>query len=190
MSKISYAGLNLKVDKSVNTFNFEGKDIEVLKYLDMESKYDLVMITLQKAEENGTYNPIKIDMYFHLHLIYMYTNLSFTDKQKENEPKIYDALKSSGFLDEFIDTISSDEYDYLFQMMNDTIDNYMNYRNTAGAVLQSIIQDLPRNAQAAADIVNNFDKSKYQEVIEFAQAANGGRNLSPIENTAVVSPIV
>ena len=39
----------------------------------------------------------------------------------------------------------------------------LTYRNTAGAVLQSVINDLPRNAQAAAEIVESFDKtnSKY-----------------------------
>ena len=44
-------------------------------------------------------------------------------------------------------------------------------------MLQSVIQDLPKNAQMAADIVNNFDKSKYQAVVDFATAANGGRNI-------------
>lgn len=80
MNKIAYSTLKLKTDDSVNTFEFQGKTIEVLKYLKIEDKYDLVMITLQKAEENGIYNQLKLDMFFHLHLVYMYTNLSFTDK--------------------------------------------------------------------------------------------------------------
>ncbi len=175
MNKIPYTTLKLKIDDSVNTFEFEGKTIEVLKYLKIEDKYDLIMITLQKAEENGVYNPIKLDIYFHLHLIYMYTNLSFTDKQRENELKLYDCLKSYGFMNQFLATIEEEEYNYLFEMMQETVNTYMNYRNTAGAVLQSIIQDLPKNAQAAADIVNSFDKEKYKSVIDFAQAANGGR---------------
>lgn len=182
MSKVSYANMKLKIDKQVDTFDFGGNKIEVLKYLPVEDKYDLIMITLQKAEENGAYNPLKIDIYFHLHLIYMYTNLSFTDKQKEDELKLYDCLKSSGFVDSFMDTLSNDEYNYLFEMMEETIENYMKYRNTAGAVIQSIIQDLPKNAQAAAEIVDSFDKDKFQAVIDFAQAANGGRPIKDITN--------
>ena len=88
MSKVSYANLKLKVDTSVDTFDFNNQTIEVLKYLPIEDKYDLIMITLQKAEEDGIYNDIKLDMYFHLNLVYMYTILSFTEKQKENEAKI------------------------------------------------------------------------------------------------------
>lgn len=177
MAKISYANLKLKVDKSVETFDFNENKIEVLKYLPIEDKRDLVEITLQKAEENGIYNPVLLDMYFHLHLVYMYTNLSFTDKQKENEPKIYDTLVSNGFFDKFFEVLDENEYRELMDYIEELKATILHYRNTAGAVLQSIIQDLPKNAQAAADIVQNFDPNKYQAVIDFATAANGGRNI-------------
>ena len=71
MAKVSYASLKLKVDKSIETFDFNENKIEVLKYLPIEEKYDLIMITLQKAEQDGIYNAALLDMYFHLHLIYM-----------------------------------------------------------------------------------------------------------------------
>lgn len=177
MGKVSYANLKLKTKTEVSVFNFCDQEIEVLNYLPINDKYDLVMITLQKAEEDGIYNPLLLDMYFHLHLVYMYTNLSFTDKQKENEQKIYDALMSNGFFDEFYGAFNEEEYDELMGYIEDLMDMTLTYKNTAGAVLQSIIQDLPKNAQAAADIVNSFDKTKYQEVINFATAANGGRNI-------------
>ena len=80
--KVSYANLKLKTKYEIKTFNFNNTEIEVKQYLPIEDKYDLVMITLQKAEENGIYNALKLDMYIHLHLVYMYTNLSFIEKQK------------------------------------------------------------------------------------------------------------
>ena len=126
-------------------------------------------------------------MYFHLHLIYMYTNLSFTDKQKENEAKIYDTLKSNGFIDNFLETINEDEYDFLFTMINDVMEYEMKYKNSAAAVIQSLIQDLPANAQAAAEIVNSFDPKQYQAVIDFATAANGGR---PIRGLRANMPVI
>ena len=79
-NKISYAKMNLKVDTTVNHFDFKGNEIEVLQYLPAADKYDFIMLTLQKSEEDGIYNENKLDMYFHLHLIYMYTNISFTEK--------------------------------------------------------------------------------------------------------------
>ena len=56
-------------------------------------------------------------------------------------------------------------------------EDMLKYKNTAGGVLQSLIQDLPRNAQMAAEIVDNFDKNKFQAVVDFATAANGGRKI-------------
>lgn len=175
MAKVSYANLKLKVDNSVETFDFNGNQIEVLQYLPVEDKYDLIMITLQKAKENGIYNDLKLDMYFALHIVYMYTNLSFTDKQKENEPKIYDTLKSNGFFDKLLPTIPESEYDDLIGSMKQIMQDELEYNTTAAAVIKNLISDLPTNAAAAAQIVDNFNPEKYQAVIDFATAANGNR---------------
>ena len=175
MAKVSYANLKLKTDNSVSTFKFKDQDIEVLNYLPISDKYDLIMITLQKADEEGIFNPVKLNMYFELNLVYMYTNLSFTDKQREDETKIYDNLKSNGFIDLFLETLNKDEFDDLFELINETMENYSKYRNTAAALIQSLITDLPKNAEVAKEIVENFDPEKYGQVVAFAEKANGGR---------------
>ena len=77
--KVSYANMKLKMNTDVNTFDFCGQKIEVLKYLPAQDKYDLLMITLQKSLENGIYNDFKLNFYFELNLVYMYTNISFTE---------------------------------------------------------------------------------------------------------------
>ena len=51
----------------------------------------------------------------------------------------------------------------------------LKYNTTAAAVIRSLITDLPKQAEAANKIIENFDKEKFQAVIDFAQAANGGR---------------
>ena len=177
MAKVSYANLKLKTSREVKTFKFGEYEIEVLQYLPIEDKYDLVMITLQKAEENGIYNPLMLDVFFHLNLIYLYSNISFTDKQKENEFKLYDAIKSNGLLDSFLEVFDEAEYEELLGHIEEIMDMMLTYKNTAGAVLQAVIQDLPKNAEAMRDILDNFDKTKFQSVIDFATAANGGRNI-------------
>lgn len=184
MAKVSYANLKLKVNKEVKTFNFMKQEIEVLQYLPIEDKRDLISIVCQNAEENGIYNALLVDTYFHLYLVYLYTNISFTDKQKDNEMKLYDALKSNGFFEEFLGAMNEDEYNELYNYIEETMEMNLEFKNTAGAVLQTIIQDLPRNAQIAADIVENFDKNKFKAVLDFAAAANGQRNIEnnePIE---------
>lgn len=178
MAKVSYANMKLKVNNEIKTFDFNGNEIEVLSYLPIEDKFDLVMITLQQSLINGIYNSVKLEMYFNLNLAYMYTNLSFTEKQKEDEEKIYNILKTNGFFNKMIETIPDDEYAELLGYIEEEIEKNMRYNTSAAAVIKSIVEDLPTQAQAAANIVNNFDKTKWQEVINFATAANGGR---PIE---------
>ena len=175
MAKVTYASLKLKTDDSVKIFKINDTEIEVLKYLPIEDKYDLISITLQNSKENGIYNPIKLDMYFHLYLVYMYTNINFTDKQKENESKLYDTLKSNGIIDSLLDTIEESEYNDLISFMEEQVEWELKYTTTAASLISKIVDDLPKNAQAAMDIVENFDKTKFQEVVDFAQAANGGR---------------
>ena len=181
MAKVSLTSLKLKTKKDVSTFEFCGNTIEVLNYLPVEDKYDLISITAQKAEEDGIYNPLLLDMYFHLHMIYMYTNLSITPKQKEDEMKLYDILFSNGFLTKFLETIDEDEYMEVQDYLKALVSKKLTYKNTAASVLQTIIHDLPKNAAAAKDLVENFDKEKYQAVIDFATAANGGRNINTNE---------
>lgn len=174
---ISYANMKLKPVTTTHKFEWNGNEIEVLDYLPIEDKYDLIMITLQKSLEDGYYNPIKIDQFFHLHLIYMYTNINFTEKQKEDENKLYDSLKSNGLIDAFIEQFSEEEYNELYYWMIEVKKEVVSYKQSVVSLVQSLINDLPKQAEAMKDIVDNFNPEKYQEVINFAKAANGGREI-------------
>ena len=181
MAKITFASLKLKTSSETKEVTIGEHQIEVKQYLPASDKADLIQIALQKAEENGIYNEVLLEVYFNLNLIYLYTNITFTDKQKEDELKLYDILESNGVVDQVIAVIPNNEYNALREYMDDMKFNMLNYKNTAGAVLQSVIQDLPKNAAAAKEIVDSFDKTKFQEVINFATAANGGRNINTNE---------
>lgn len=174
---ISYANMKLKPVTTTHKFEWNGNEIEVLDYLPIEDKYDLIMITLQKSLEDGYYNPIKIDEFFHLHLIYMYTNINFTEKQKEDEHKLYDSLKSNGLIDAFIEQMNEFDYSELFNMLDDTKRELTEYKRSISALIQSLVSDLPKQAEAMKNIMDNFDPNKYKEVLNFAKAANGGREI-------------
>ena len=184
MTKVSYANMKLKTNTEVNTFEFCGQTIEVLKYLPARDKYDLLMVTLQKALQSGAYNEFKLNLYFELNLVYLYTNISFTEKQREDEFKLYDTLKSNGFFEKFLSTMDEDEYNELFTQLNTIKLDSTKNRQSLGGVLGKFIEDLPDNAERAAKIVENFDPNQYKKVVEFARYANGGRDIitnQPVE---------
>jgi hypothetical protein len=142
------------------------------------------MITLQKSLENGAYNEFKLNLYFELNLVYMYTNISFTERQREDEFKLYDTLKSNGFFEPFFQAMNEEEYNELFAQLNTIKDASSANRMSMGAVISQLINDLPAQAEAAAKIVEGFDPSQYKAVLDFARYANGGRDINtnlPVE---------
>lgn len=177
MAKVTYASLKLKTNTDVISFDYNGNSIEVLQYLPIENKYDLVTVTAQNSLENGVYNPVKLDMFFHLYLVYMYSNITFTEKQRENETKLYDTLKSTGLMDEILKNIPEVEYNALLQHLEEYVKVMGKYNKTVVSLFKSLINDLPAQAEAAAKIVENFNPEKFKEVIDFAKAANGGRDI-------------
>ena len=177
MAKIDYKSLKLMrlVDK--DTFSWGGQEIEVIKYLPVEARYDIVMITLQKAYEDGIYNPIKLEMYFHLNLIYMYTNIDFAEAREEDESKLYDELVSTGFMNEFLRHINSKTYEEMQDEIEEIAKLIMNYNGTIINAINKVIDSIPENMEVMQKMVENFDESKFQAVIDFAKAANGGREI-------------
>ena len=179
MAKVSFTNLKLKPNTNTSEVIYNNQKIEVLNYLPIEDKIDLVQITMQKAQaEDSSYDPMLVEIYFNLHLVYSYTNISFTEKQRDDEMKLYNLLEGNGVLDEIIAAIPMDEYEILCQYLHESIDNKIETAGKIGLVVDKILKDLPINAENAASIIKEFNPEEFQEVIQFAQAANGGR---PIE---------
>ena len=175
MNKISYTNLKLKVNTEVNTFDFNGNQIEVLKYLPLEDKCALINLALQSAKENAIYNPARLEAYFHLYIVMLYTNINFTEKQKEDKIKLNDTLKSNGLIDQVLMNMDEDEYSALCEYLNQQESDILNYQNTIAGIVDNIIENLPIRAEEMQKIVNNFDPSKFENVLNFAKSVNNGK---------------
>ena len=175
---MKFQDLNLTLPTTTNSIIINEQEVVVKTYLSISDKIDLIQIALQKAQEDGIYNDIKLDAYFHLNIVYLYTDIEFSEEDKEDEMKLYDILQANNVILNVIGAMGEDEYNGLFEYLEVMKQEKLDYSNTAAAVLRSIIQDLPKNAAAAKEIVDSFDPSKYQAVADFATAANGGRNIN------------
>lgn len=173
---MQYKDLNLKIN--TETKKVPGLDIEVLQYLPIQDKIDLIEITLQKAERNGVYNDMRLEMYFNLYLIFLYTDLVFTDEEKADEFTLYNELESNDIISKVIATIPAEEYDNLFDTLCIVKKDNTKYNNSISSVLNSFVKDLPKNAESAMNIMQNFNPNDYKEIQNFAEKANANR---PIE---------
>lgn len=172
---MKYSDLNLTINNNTIKVN---DNISVLNYLPIEDKHSIIYLALQNAEENGEYNLFKLHMYYNLYMVYMYSDLEFTDEEKQNESKVYDELKSNGILDGILAAIPASEMMYCEAMLKETLDAKRAYRNTIASVIHGFIDDLPKNANLAKDIISQFNPEDFMQVIEFAKAANGGRPIN------------
>lgn len=118
----------------------------------------------------------------------MYTNISFTDKQREDEFKLYDTLKSNGFFELFYSAIEPSEYEDLFKQMIELKTALEKNNISIANIINNLIENLPANAEAVANILNNFDPSQFKDVIDFARYANGGRDINTNEPVATPVP--
>lgn len=167
----------LTLNTSVKTFNIGEEEVKVLQYLPIEQKNELIYLAIQNAMENGQINLLKLNMFFNLYLAYSYTDIEFTDEEKDAASALYDLLQGSGVIDAIIANMDEGEYSYLVSVMNETVANKQKYNNTIAAVIRSFIEELPINAENAAEIIKNFNPEQFTQVMDFVQAANGGRPL-------------
>ena len=169
MAKVTFASLKLKTNDKIKVIKIEDKEIEVKQYLPSSDKYDLIMVSLQQALEDNIINDFKLEIAFNLNLVFLYTNISFTDKQKEDLLKLYDILESNGVIDAVVSAIPEEEYNFIVDMLDTIKEESMKYNISIAGAINGIIENLPKNAQAAADIVDNFDATKYENVVDFAR---------------------
>ena len=181
MHKVSFTNLKLKINNDTKSFDFNGQKIEVFQYVPIADKDDMIQSIIQNSVNRGIYNPIKADMYFHLYLVYLYTNITFTKKQKEDEEKLYDMILSSGLLEQILKVIPQEEYAELKNFFDAKLSTVLTYETSTARSLTAFIEELPKQMAEAAKIVDNFDKEKYSNVIDFAKAANGGRDINTNE---------
>ena len=175
---MNFTNLNLTLPSEEKTITINDQQIKILPYLPISDKNDLISIALQKAEvETGVYNDILLDMYFHLNIIYLYTNIEFSDEDRADEFALYDILEANEVIDKVIAAIGEEEYQLLEDYLQEVKWSNIKFKTSAAGVLKIFTEDLPKNAAAAQAIVDNFDKDKYQSVKDFATAANGGRNI-------------
>lgn len=177
---MQYKDLNLKMIDQVKTISIQGKDIHILQYLPVMQKNDLVQIALQQAKENGVVNQIKLDILFNMYIVLMYTDLVFTEEERADLAQLYDELQSTGILNRILGAINEKEYESLYGYLEAMRENQEQYERSFSGIARILIQDLPKHAEEAADILKDIDLDKYKQVKAFAEVANGGRPIPAV----------
>lgn len=174
MAKISFTKLGLTKNQETKTLIWNDQSIEIKQYLPISEVLTIVENVVNKSHNgsNNFSNPIQVEVYTTLEILFNYTNINFTDKQKEDVLKLYDLVIGSGLYKNVIDNIPKEEISHLTNTINSTIDAVYKYQNSILGILDTVKSDYgnlnleateiqekladPNNLSLLRDVVNKL----------------------------------
>jgi hypothetical protein len=142
MAQVSFAKLAPKASTEVATINFNDQEIEVKQYLPIDQKLEgLTNILNSCADDMGYYNPAKVNVFITLETVFRYTNIKFTDKQKEDPKKLYDQLIGSGLYEKILEAMSDSERYWFEIYVQDSMNQIYKYRDSIYGILDAMKTD-------------------------------------------------
>lgn len=155
-----------------------GDDIKfnVKQYLPAEDKNALLEIAMQTADQGTILNTFALDAIFHTYLVFKYTDIEFTDEEKENLFDLYDILEDNGIIDAVVAAIPTREYESLRTYLNEIVDSYLTYRNSTRALVEQFSMFAPQVAENLATISKNVNVDKLQQIVKLADKTGMNNN--------------
>ena len=166
MAKIGLTKLNLKKNTDIFQIKWNEQIIEVKQYLPIIDKLTLVEnIVNNSLDDNNFANPARIQIHTILQIMYAYTNINFTDKQKEDFLGLYDLIVSSGLWRKVYEVGYAD-----FNIVTDTVREVINeiykYKTSLLGVLEAVTTDYQNLDLDAEKIREKLGKRENVEFLE------------------------
>ena len=169
MAKLAFSKLGLKNNNQVVNINYNEQTIEVKQYISVNDKLKLISnIINNTVDEHNFCNPVKVKVYLLIGIIENYTNISFTEKQKEDIVKLYDLIQSNGLFDKILAAIPDEEFNDLLNSTWDSIDAIYTYRNSIMGILDNVSADYDNvnvDVNKTIEQIKNLDHSFLSEVM-------------------------
>jgi hypothetical protein len=89
-------------------------------------------------DDNNFANPMRVNINILLEIIFAYTNINFTDKQKEDRFALYDLLVGSEFWTQFLAVLPNEEYVSIYNGVWDTINEIYKYRDSVLGIIEAV----------------------------------------------------
>lgn len=131
------------------------QEIEVAQYMPIQDKLAMIERILNLTIDNtGFLNPVRLEVYTVLEIISTYTNINITDKMMENAPKTYDSLMINGVIDAIIEAIPEDEYNAVFDAIEDCAEHTVSYLNSFVGMMKTVTEDYSATKMNVDEMVN------------------------------------
>lgn len=169
MAKLAFSKLGLKNNNQVVNIYYNEQTIEVKQYISVNDKLKLISdIINNTVDEHSFCNPVKVKVYLLIGIVENYTNISFTEKQKEDIVKLYDLIQNNGLFDKILAAIPDEELNDLLNSTWDSVDAIYTYRNSVMGILDNVSADYDNvnvDVNKTIEQIKNLDHSLLSEVM-------------------------
>lgn len=145
MAKVGLTKLGLKVNTNIVELQWNDQIIEIKEYLPIEKKLEMITrIVALSLDENNFANPARLTIFTCLEVMFAYTNINFTDKQKEDILGLYDLLVSSGLWNKvknILQDTKPNEWDIIVTTTKQVVAEIYRYRDSALGIIQAVADD-------------------------------------------------
>ena len=166
-----FSDMNLSINKSIKIIKVAGIEVAVKQYLPADDKNSILENVMQQADQGTILNTYNLDSLFHLYLVLKYTDIEFSNEDKEDMLVLFDILDSNGIIDAIVSAIPEEEYNTLRDNLLDMVEHYLTYRNSARALVEQLTFFAPEAADKLKEISKEIDVDKLQNVIKLADKA-------------------
>lgn len=163
-----FSDMNLSINKSIKIIKIAGVEVAVKQYLPAEDKNAILENAMQQADQGTILNTYNLDNLFHLYLVLKYTDIEFSDKDKEDMLALYDILESNNIIDAVVAAIPVEEYNVLRDNLLEMVQHYLTYRNSARALVEQLTFFAPEAAEKLKEVSQEIDVEKLENVIKLA----------------------
>ena len=143
MAKISLTKLNKIKSLEPVDIKIGEETISVIQYLPLEKKLTLMQSIIEQAgnNEEGFYNIVKLTVFYTIEMLRAYTNISFTEKQLEEPPKIYDIIVLNNIWNEVKKAIPQSELTDMWENTCALAREITDYNHSALGILNLVSND-------------------------------------------------
>ena len=170
--KVGLTKLGLKKNTNLISLEWNGQVIEIKEYLPIEDKIGVIeRIVNLSLDDNNFANPARIMINTVLEIMFAYTNINFTDKQKEDKLGLYDLLVSSGLWEAIKEKLTEfNELSIIQITVREVITEIYKYKNSVLGILQAVSEDytnLDLDAEKIKEKIGNKENVEFlKEVID------------------------
>lgn len=152
------------IKKTIN-----GDEVEIKQYLPLKDKNAILEMVIQTADGGTVVNELALEAIFEVYLVLKYTDIQFTDEERNDLFALYDNLECAGIIKEVISTIPATEYKLLHDSLVSIVNEYKTYRNSAKGFLDTFLAFAPDAAEKINETIASLDSEKIDNITNIAK---------------------